>query len=617
MVDAPNAELWRRRKLMAERYQSAWRADALIAEELYELRWQMDGMPDNIPLTMPSTGRAIIDEATDHSDFDPRWIRVHTPTYGLSEDASADSSRLRAFFPGWLYYQLSHANDVSPVRDYIKNMYIYGKGVWKVFWDRESWPEAAVTEGMVESEAYEAETKADKAREFVMPIIMRSIHPTALLEDPTLGEKRWAIEVYEHAPLEIRDLYSEWRPESLTTEQLEDPDHVITVLDCYQIGEEDGIPGIYHQVLIDEGDEVVSEATNRVFCPYEPFPYIVKFSGLGRQSGGRYEEKARGLLFAVESLLKAEGRRMTQLDYIISSMAWPTLFVNGPRSKFRIAYGPNVVNYIPSGVQVTTVTPQVPAGPIQAALATLQAGIERGTFGSVIRGDKPPQTTSAAQLAILSGQARLRFGATKIHTDAALMEAFQKVAYLAKYAVKSDLTLWQWDDTDAESPGKLVLKASDIPDPFVLHVEVMSDPIEEQERRAQFGAFLWEKGLIDWEDAAERAGVRDIAAMRRRIIRDKILFETPAVMQGLGEQYLLESGYDLESLTLEKAMRDMLILRRQQEMQASIFQSQGGMNPQGTPQGTPDGFSPNQLGGGVPGQTPTASSAMADGRASA
>ena len=610
-------EVWSARKLRVESYQDAWRGQAALSEELYELRWQMDGIPDNIPITMPSTARAIVDEATDHSDFDPRWVKVHTPTYGLTETAATQSSRLRAFFPGWLYYQMTHANDVSPIRDFLKNLYIYGKAVFKVYWARDEWPEVEVTEGMTQSQVKKLTKKVKANREFVMPIVMRSVHPLALIEDPTNGVKKWAMEVYEHAPMEVVDLYEDWIPKRLESDDLLDPNLTVQVMDCYERGEEDGVEGVYHQVFIDEGEGVVSPATKSAFLPNQPFPYIVKFSGLGRQSGGKYEEKARGLLYAVDSLLRAEGRRLTQLDHIISSMAWPTLFVTGPRSKFRVAYGPNIVNYIPQGVQVTTVTPNIPAGPIQAGLATLQAGIERGTFGSVIRGEKPPQTTSAAQLAILSGQARLRFGAPKIHVEAALMEMFQKVAIIAKHAIGEDLTLWQWDDTDAESPDKLVLKPGDIPDPFVCHVEVMSDPIEEQERRAQFGVFLFEKGVIDWEEAAERAGVRDVAAMRRRVIRDKILFETPAVIQAMGEQYILESGWDIESLTLEKAMRDMLILRGQREMQEAIMADMGGASssPGSTPAAN-QGFSPNQL-GGRPAQAPTPSEAMMNGTASA
>lgn len=611
------SSVWQARRFRVENYQSTWRGEAALAEELYELRWKMDGIPDNIPVTMPSTARAIVDEATDHSDFDPRWIRVHTPTYGLDEEAAQDSSALRSFFPGWLYYQLTHANDVSPIRDFVKNLYIYGKAVYKVFWNRDEWPEVEVTDGMTEGERRKMEKSVKGRREFVMPIIMRSVHPMALLEDPTDGVKKWAIEVYEHSAVEIRDLYENWIPESLTETDTLDPNVFVQVMDCYERGEEDGVEGIYHQVFIAENDETMVEVSEQTFLPNQPFPYIVKFSGLGRQSGGRYEEKARGLLYAVDSLLRAEGRRLTQLDHIISAMAWPTLFVTGPRTKFRVAYGPNVVNYVPSGVQVDTVTPNIPAGPIQAGLATLQAGIERGTFGSVIRGDKPPQTTSAAQLAILSGQARLRFGSPKIHLEAALMEAFQKVAIIARDAINDDITLWQWDDTDADTPGKLVLRPSAIPDPFVCHVEVMSDPVEEQERRAQFGIFLFDKGIIDWEEAAERAGVKDIAAMRRRIIRDKVLFESPAVIQALGEQYILESGYDIESLTLEKAARDLLIMRGQREMQQAIFADQGGAAgvPGNQPSG-PQGFSPNQL-GGRPEQAPTASQATLDGFESA
>ena len=604
-LTAPGKEDWIRRSAMVESYQRAWLSEALKAEDLYELRWTMDGIPDNVPLTIPSTARAIVDEATDHSDFDPRWLRVHTPTYGMTEDAAGRSSLLRAFLPGWLYYQITHTNDVSPLRDYLKNMYLYGKAVWKVYYDKTEWPQPDFVDGMTVGDVEEANERVKADREFVMPVIMRSIHPMALREDPAPGRKKWGIEVYERSPLSIRALYEDWMPEGLEEETMEDPNAMVELWDCYQIGEENGEQGIYHQVLVNERTGAYSEATQRVFLPGEPYPYIVKYSGFGRQSG-RYEEMARGLLYSVDSLLRAEGRRQTQLDAIVSAMAWPTIFVTGPRTVFKVEYGPNVVNYVPSGVQVSTVTPPIPAGPIQTSLAMIQQGIERGTFGSVIRGEKPPQTTSAAQLAILSGQARLRFGSIKIHVEASLLEAFQKAMYIIKYAVKDPVTLWQWDDTDASEPSKLVIKPSDIPFPLVAHIEVLSDPTEEQERRAQFATFLLEKNIIDWEEAAERSGVRDVKAMRRRMIRDKVLFQSPAVIQALGEQYLLESGYDIESLQLEKAMRDLFILRSQRQMQEAIMSAPGGAasSPGSTPAPN-QGFSPNQL-GGRPGATPVA-----------
>ncbi len=605
-LDKPDTETWRRRKATVERFQKTWRDRALEAEELYELRWAMDGIPDGIPITMPSTARAIIDEATDHSDFDPRWQRIFTPTYGLHEDAAKNSSALRGFFPGWLYYQTIYNNDVSPIRDFIKNLYLYGKAVFKTYYDKEEWHFAGDDESV------------KRNREMIVPIAMRSIHPTACFEDPSLGEKKWNIEVYKYHMLEVMGLYDNWTPEELDVDDaLDAPD--ISVWDCYQIGEDAGVTGLWHQVLVDEGEttegsSIVSEATEAVFLPNEPFPYDFRFSGMGRQSGGKYDEKARGLLFAVMSLLKAEGRRLTQLDAIVSAFAWPTLFVTGPRTRFRVAYGPNMVNYIPQGVQVTTVTPTIPQGPIQASLATLQAGIERGTFGSVIRGDKPANTTSAAQLAILSGQARLRFGSPKIHMEATLAKVYNKVGIIIKDVIKEPVTILQTNDTAETNPAKLVLSPSQIPDPMIVRVQVLSDPVEEQERAAQLGVFLFEHKIIDWEEAAERAGVQDIAEMRRRMIRDAVLFNNPAVLQPLGERYLLESGYDLATLTLEKTMRDLMILRAQSEAQNAILGGQAGANTAGS-EPSPAGFQPQQTGGRPP--PPTGGSATASGRASA
>lgn len=626
ILGKPNAAIWAQRYRAVEQYQRAWRQEAQAAIRLYELTWEMTGVPDNVPITIPSTARAIIEEATDHSDFDPHWLNVHTPTYGLTEDAEQQASRLRTFFPGWCAYQISHMNDVSPFRDYVKNGYLTGKRVYKVVTDFDEWPRLSLEDGAQEQDRVKAERQLERDREFVVPIVLRAPDPMAIYEDPSLGQKRWVIEAYEHTPMEILPLYENWIPSAGSREEWEErwqsDQTMLTVWDCYQIGEKDGVKGLWHQVLINEApqgqDPMVMGAdgpqSEAEFMPNEPFPYIVRFTGFGRQSSGKYEEKARGLLFAVKSLLMAEARRETQLDSIIASYAWPTLFVTGPRTRFSVEWGPNVVNYVPPGVTATTVNAPIPSGPIQQALAVIQAGIERGTFGSVIRGDKPPQTTSAAQLAILSGQARLRFGSTSIHHEADLGLIYEKVGIIIKDALKAPVTIWQLNDTDADEPNKLVLKPDDIPGKLSVHVEVMTDPAEEQERRAQLAILLFDKGLIDLEEARERSGIRDTAAMRRRVLRDKVLLESPNILSALGERYLLESGLDPAALTLEKAMRDLMILRSQQEMQARIMGTGGGANTQGTPN-APANPNADATGGRPP--APTAGEATQAGLAQA
>lgn len=632
----PDVNLWITRYSIAAEQQRQWRAEAADLEAFYEQTWVVDGLPSNIQVTMPSTARAIVDEATDHSDFNPDWLKIHLPTYGIGTEAESRSSLLRAFIIGFLTYQAEHANDVSPFRDWTKNVYLLGKGVYKIVCDYENWPELNIPTGTPEYKALELRAQVSAEREFAgVPCVLRSIYPLAVYEDPSVGEKRWAIEVYEYYAAEILPLYEAWQPrarkengDTYTREEYEAENARLAVWDCYQIGEQDGVKGVWHQVLINElpihAENGVSgyesagvmvapaggEGAEPAFMPREPFPYVIKFSGLGRQSSGKYEEKARGILTAVTSLLRAEARRMSQLDAIIAQMAWPTLFVTGSRSRFEVAFGPNVVNYVPPGTQVTPSVPPLPAGPIQASLAMLQAGIERGTFGSVIRGDKPPNTTSAAQLAILSGQARLRFGAINAQQQSALAEISGKVAHIVKNVIHEPVTIWQTDDTDETSADKVVIKPADIPDRLVVRFDITTDPAEQRDREIQLAAFMFEKGAIDLEEFRERCGIRNTAAMRRRVIRDKVLMGSPAVLAALGEQFMLESGYDIESLTLEKAMRDMLIIRRQAQMQQQLFGGpQGGANPAGSQPGqqninpSPQGGAPGQ--GGAPNPTPT------------
>lgn len=621
---APTTELWATRYRIISEQQREWRMKCAEFESLYEQTWVVDGVPTNIQITMPSTARAIVDEATDHSDFIPDWLKIRMPTYGLTNDAEDRSSKLRQFLIGWLDYQMEYANDVSPYRDWIKNMYLHGKAVYKTVCDWESWPQVSIPEGTSNDDARIIREEVSAEREFAgVPAVLRSIYPLAIYEDPSLGEKRYAIEVYTGYAPEVLPQYENWVPQrmengrTLTRSDYEDQNARLAVWDCYELDRRNGKPGIWHQVLISEGEFAVNEASSiddtmispangpdsqPVWLENEPFPYTIKFSGLGRQSSGKYEEKARGILSAVVSLLKAEARRLTQLDSIIAQMAWPTIFVTGSRARFSVSFGPNVVNYVPPGTTVTPVTPQIPAGPVQTALATLQSGIERGTFGSVIRGDKPPNTTSAAQLAILSGQARLRFGAVNAQHQAALADVSQKVAHIVKNVIDEPVTIWQSDDTDAENSGKFVIKPGEIPERLVVRYEISTDPREERDREVQLASFLFEKGAIDLEEFRERAGIRNTSAMRRRVIRDKVLMESPAVIAALGEQYILESGYDIESLTLEKAMRDMLIVRRQQQMQQEIMGGQmGGQNSAGSPEAQQSGITPTPN-GGAPGQ---------------
>ena len=619
MLPKPNADTWAKRYEAVERFQRVWRTDAALLESLYEQTWVMDGIPDGIPVTVPSTASAIVDEATDHTDFDPTYLQIRTPTFGLSTDAEARASRLKSWLKGWAVHQATRANDVSPYRDFAKNLNLFGKAAYKTFYDKLEWPELEIPAGTSEADAKAIMDDLIAERQMVEPVVLRSLDPRAVFEDTSVGEKRYAIEVYSYEAQEIMPLYSNWLPKSVKNGDMPldeyNPSTRLSVWDCYQIGIEDGKPGIWHQVLINEAEDtappVVSEADpadpEATFLPFEPFPYTVKFSGFGRQSPGSYELRARSILSRAKSLIMAEGRRLTQLDSIMAALAWPTLFVTGPRNRFTVTYGPNVVNYVPPGVTVTNVTPPLPTGPITTALAVLQSGIERATFGSMIRGEKPPNTTSAAQLAILSGQARLRFGSIKVAHEGALQDVMLKALRIVRDVIQERVAIHQVEDADSGKESDLELRPSDIPARPSVQVEIMADPAEEQDRRVQLAHFLFQDGVIDMEEYRERAGIEDTAAMRRRAIRDAVLLKSPAVLQMLGEMFLLESGYDIESLTLEKAIRDMLIMRRKAAAEQEILGGgAGGMNPMGSqPAGQ---MAPNPL-GGAPGEGPTVPSA--------
>ncbi len=215
----PTPETWRTRFRSASEFQSAWRTITTELIELYELRWQVDGVPEDIPITRPSTPAAVIDEATDNSDFNPQWLSLRTPTYGLTETAEKNASMLRSWCLGWLLQQLVAGNDVSPYRDWLKNLYLTGKAVYKVVYDHEQWPTAKQPKHISNEAWRKIQVAQDAEREFMNPVVLRSIDPMAVYEEPTVGEKRWLIEAYDRTAEEIQATYKAWTPRPLDEDE--------------------------------------------------------------------------------------------------------------------------------------------------------------------------------------------------------------------------------------------------------------------------------------------------------------------------------------------------------------------------------------------------------------
>ena len=563
------------------------------AEMYYDCEWEPSG-PEGFPKTTPATASAIIEEATDH--IDTEHITPHVPTIGRKGQNEQQAGKLKGFIQGTWNYWSSHAEDIPPPRDFTKNLFLGNKAIYRVLIDFDAWPEPEITEGMTRKQKDELMAQMRDIRAMDFPIVCQSISPRWFIDDPTIGRKKWGMEFYSKDVEEVQELYPLW-PNPRGPDDALDPDKA-DVIDYWEEGTKsadsddvkDGfaekkgekIYGCWRVVLADH-----IEALGPKFLPGYPLPWVVKYGGGGRESrDGHHEKKARGILHPVRSLLRAEGRRLTQLDAITAFYATPVLFAEGEEGEWVFKWEPGWLNFVPPG-RALPQAPNIPQ-PHAALLATIgqiQSGIERGTFGSVVSGEKQPGTRSAAEHAILSAQAELRFRSAKRAVEDGIREVNEKVFLLLRNVLlrddKDEITVPVTDDTLQAPP---TLKKNEIPSPFYHRIELRDMSPSAVSREALVAAQLYQAGIIDLEESMERSGIQNTADMKMRVMRDKVM-ASPLVVNHLGRDFVEEyTGEPVEQMEFEEMLMQLYKQQGLQSAQQGMGQGQG-MNQAAAPMG--------------------------------
>lgn len=537
------------------------------SEMFYEGNWEPEG-PESMPKTVPATAFAIVEEATDHVDVE--HITAHVPTIGKKGQNEAQAGKIKLFIRGMWNYWSGHAEDIPPARDFTKNLFLGNKAIFRVLVDWDAWPEPDIPEGTKKAEADEIRNQMRDIRAMNFPVVCNSISPRYFIDDPTIGRKRWAMEFYNKDADDVRELYGDWadprKREKPSEKSLYDADNV-EIIDYWEEGtqpakEEDVDAGLAKKVgdevsgcwRVIIGDHILAKGPS--WLAGYPLPYVIKYGGSGRESrDGHHEKKGRGILHPIRSLLRAEGRRLTQLDAITAFYATPVLFAEGEESEWNFKWEPGWLNFRPQG-RDTPEAPNVPQphAALLATIAQIQAGMERGTFGSVVRGEKQAGTRSAAEHAILSAQAELRFRPAKRAVEDAIREVNEKTLLLLKNVIlkADDPVIVPTADDTMESPPRL--KASDIPTPFYHRIELEDTSPSAVSREALVGVQLHQEGAIDDEEMMTRAGIENTADMKQRVRRDRIM-KLPYVEMHLGRE-LVESftGEPVEEMEFQEAL---------------------------------------------------------------
>lgn len=565
-------------------------------------------LPNEFPITLPTTGRAIVDEAVDN--IDPEQIQIVYPPRGDGPDQRRDADDVRQWLGGVWKFWRHHGSDIDPIREFAKNLCKNGKAAWKIVPDYTLYPSLSPTDaqalkGKGKSAVEDAVARIKRLREQNFLLTIRNLPGHAVMEDPTVNKrKQWVIERYSGDTSEVQDWFAAYEEnfrdiQNFTRHQVHEiwTAPLIKPNGDYQPGR--------HYVLIDRAVKFSEEN------PYEFIPYIIRHSGFGTEAyNGAPELKAVGFYTPqVRSMLEAEARRHVHFDAIMSQMSFPVAFVSQRLNLKNFSLAPGAINKVPDEVFANLdklwVKAPIPQPEYMASLASITDQIERGTTQRAIRGAGVPGTRSAAQLSQIVNQARLRLDPVRRQLESAVAEANEILLQYVDQVEQAEMSVFVAEkDTDRRTVGPAKIKGR-----YVNSVQFM--PAEEaiKERKLVLASDARAKGNMSRYDSLVYAGFEDVERMIARADADALLQE-PEVKRFMAKQFLKEMGIDVEMMELEEEMKGaqaQVVLRDFANMiQSGSMRGVGDpMSPNGAP---PPG--PNGQGFGNGGQQPAAAMAQ-------
>ncbi|MFA5936495.1 MAG: hypothetical protein WC822_01310 [Candidatus Paceibacterota bacterium] len=571
--------------------------------------------PDGFPVTIPTTGRAIVDEATDA--IVPQDFLINYPPRALTKVGEADSQNNGRFIHNALKHVRKVSADIDPIRDFARNLFRSGKACFKVVPDYTLWPLL----GEEEEKRLKAEGGTDKVLERVrliekiraenFPYSVRSLAPQCIMEDPTIsGRKLWMCERYTMNNSEVRSLYSVDIPEMRERD--------FWGYESYLIHELWTMPYVDFKGRYEPGRQFIFvnyECVEEREHGLRRLPYILKYSGYGREAyNAQPELKSVGFFTPqVKSMLLAEARRNTHFDAIMSQFAYPVAFMPESMEDAGLSLEPGAVNYVPD-VMMSNVGNMFAKAPIAApeylqSLNYIASQIERGSVQRSVRGAPLPGADSAAQYGMQSNAGRLRLDSCQQATEMAVSEMGAMFLYYTDEVLKTTVSVFA-----SEAPvDKYSVSPKTIKGHYVVGVTFQPNEDAIKERKLILANDAINKGGLSPFDALLFAGFDNPVELIGRRMAWDILMSDP-IRNHLAKEQLREWGLDADAAELEAAAKDMEKQMALRDM-ANAMQVGGHDNapaPEGEPPPgmemgppPPSAMQPGQQPGQMPQQGPT------------
>lgn len=561
---------------MTSYYQTA--LDSFSEDDLYYegLLDDVIEVPEGFDISIPTTARAIIDEAVDN--VEPYDMNIRYAPRGFGQQAQKDAEDVSR----WLKNQWEHwrqkNSDIDVIRDFQKNLFKHGKAIFKITIDQTLWPsisedEEAELRGQGKDALMERVELIKKIRRQNSPIVCRSMSPKYVFEDPSMdARKLWIVEKYDASIEDVRNRFARY------DEDIQQPiSHDIPIKEYWSATWVDWNGRIHngkHMIWLNE--TLVENEDN----PYHDIPYVVKHSGFGTDSfEGKPELKATGFFTRqVKSMLRAEIRRVTHFDALMQQLAFPIMLLTNELEEQDWDTSPGAVNYVPIEVLEQAgnifLQAQLPAPEYMQSINMIQNQIERGTTQRAIRGAGVPGTDSAAQLAMITSQAKLRIEPIKRATEEAVDMVNALALRFIDEILNEPVSVFAAEPT---GPDQYTLKPSQIKGRYRTRTTFMPNEDQVKERKLVLITDAMSKAGLNPYDALVFAGWDNPMEVIERNLAYSIMQE-PAIKRQLAKQAAKDWGIDPMEMELEELNESSFI----QQMVAQLQQNMAGMG-QGQP----------------------------------
>lgn len=376
------------------------------------------------------TAREVVDTAVDH--VAPGFRRINVPKRSDTPTATEQAHKLKRFYEA-LLTNFENIGPTNPYRDSDKHLGIYGLSIYKLQFDPLKWPKEPVrAKFKSDAEFAEAHEEWKFSRAEQIPFRLEVLNPIHVLFDPYSDDPQWVIEVGKKHVCQVREDFPHWPNDN----NRKDYDQV-EVLEWWNNKERAVIADGQAALKSRDGSGIVKHK-QRVH------PYIIGSSGYGYiDSENKPEKRYVGFLRHIRAMLEAESRNYSIMDIVLKAGAWPIRVAKGQRANempsIKLEYGQ--IHPLPDGVEVDTLTPDIPSQTIADFMNLTNGIISGATAPRVVRGLHQPGISSGFDRQLALGEARLRYGSLVDAQKKMMTEICRKAAIIGEALVDGPISL--------------------------------------------------------------------------------------------------------------------------------------------------------------------------------